>query len=224
MGYATNAKVGLTVNGGDVTFKEVRIADKTGSDAFFKILGGTVTVSNSFYCSDIASTTNLVEIDGGTLDTTNFDYVRIGRSNDSEATFHVKSGTWNTKAFLVGGQTKNSTSANAYANVTAQLIIDGGNVTATEDSNVGANYGDNCTSRLVINGGTLFINANCLYIGDSGPGELIMNGGTLQMKSTDDYGVTLGTSSPGMTSARSRSMVERSSPRNSVSNTSSLEA
>ena len=189
LGYADNAKVGLILNGGNLTITDARIADKAGVDATLQILAGTFKATSSFYASDIANSTNLIQIKGGTLDTTGPDYVRIGRSNDSAARIQLDSGAWNTKAFLVGGNTKESN--NTYSNVTAEIVVDGGTLTATENCFIGANTGENVVSRMIVNDGEVYINANCLYVGDYGPGELTVNGGLLQLKNSD-YGLNIG--------------------------------
>ncbi len=189
LGYADNAKVGLILNGGNLTVTDARIADKAGVDATLQIFAGTFKATSSFYASDIANSTNLIQIKGGTLDTTGPDYVRIGRSNDSAARIQLDSGAWNTKAFLVGGNTKEGN--NTYSNVTAEIVVNGGTLTATENCFIGANTGENVVSRMIVNNGEVHINANCLYVGDYGPGELTVNGGFLQLKNSD-YGLNIG--------------------------------
>ena len=190
IGCADNAVAGLELAGGSLTAAKVRVANKTGATGTLQVTGGTLTATDSFLVSDIANTTAEVVVDGGTLDTTAVDYVRIGRSNNASATVRLESGTWNTKSFLVGGDAKKT--ANDYANVTAKLIVNGGTLNASGDCSVGANAGENAVSEMIVNGGAVNFGTGYFYLGDGAPGTFTLNGGTVTMQNSDNGGFSFG--------------------------------
>jgi len=193
MGYTSNAVANVFMNGGAMTVSKGRVAGgEENSDATLAISNGTFTASSSMlivsgnygYCD------GTVVVDGGTLVTTGPDYVRIGENGtNSTALLHMKSGTWNTKSFLVGGPTK--TTASDKPGLLATLLVDGGTINASANCSIGANVGEGCRSEMIINGGAVNINNDNLYVGDGGPGYLTINGGSLTMKDTS-YGVAFG--------------------------------
>ena len=188
MGYVKNANVKVLMNGGSVSVADGRIGGggADGSRGTLVMSNGTFTATNSLYIVSGGKTggAGTLVVDGGTLVTTGPDYVRIGENNkQATALFQMKSGTWNTKSFLVGGAKKKT--ANSYAGLMASLVVDGGTVTASGDCSIGANIAADARSEMIVNGGSVTINANCLYVGDGGPGYLTVNGGSLTMKDTD---------------------------------------
>ena len=194
LGYSEGAKADFLLDGGSVTAKSGRVVGGgDNAEATLAISNGTFTATESLYVLSGAKTGGDAKLilDGGTLVTTAPDYVRIGESGtDGTALMQVKSGTWNTKSFLVGGQEKKK--ANNNPGVVATLQIDGGTVNVSADSSIGANVGEGARSEMIINGGTVNINANMLYVGDGGPGYLTVNGGELNIKDTADYGIGFG--------------------------------
>lgn len=194
IGNVAEANAEVVQKGGAVTVKSGRVVGGgDNAEATLAISNGTFTVTESLYVLSGANTGGDAKLilDGGTLVTTAPDYVRIGESGtDATALMQVKSGTWNTKSFLVGGQSKKT--ANNNRGVVATLQIDGGTVNVSADSSIGANVGEGARSEMIINGGTVNINANMLYVGDGGPGYLTVNGGELNIKDTADYGIGFG--------------------------------
>ncbi len=191
LGYSEGAKADFLLDGGAVTVKSGRVVGG-GNDveATLAISNGTFTATESLYVLSGAKTGGDAKLilDGGTLVTTAPDFVKIGESGtDATALMQVKSGTWNTKSFLVGGKDKKA--ANNNPGVVATLQIDGGTVNVSADSSIGANVGEGARSEMIINGGTVNINANMLYVGDGGPGYLTVNGGELNIKDSADYGI-----------------------------------
>jgi len=194
LGYSANAKADFLLDGGAVTVKSGRVVGGgDNAEATLAISNGTFTATESLYVLSGAKTGGDAKLilDGGTLVTTAPDFVKIGESGtDGTALMQVKSGTWNTKSFLVGGKDKRA--ANNNPGVVATLQIDGGTVNVSADSSIGANVGEGARSEMIINGGTVNINANMLYVGDGGPGYLTVNGGELNIKDTADYGIGFG--------------------------------
>ena len=194
IGNVAEANAEVVQKGGAVTVKSGRVVGGgDNAEATLAISNGTFTATESLYVLSGANTGGDAKLilDGGTLVTTAPDYVRIGESGtDATALMQVKSGTWNTKSFLVGGQEKKK--ANSNKGVAATLQIDGGTVNVSADSSIGANVGEGARSEMIINGGTVNINANMLYVGDGGPGYLTVNGGELNIKDTADYGIGFG--------------------------------
>ena len=195
VGYTTGGRAEFVMKGGNVTVAKPRVAgandDLVGTIA---ISNGTFTVTESLYITSggNAGATGKLIVDGGTLDTTAPDYVRIGQnSKQATAMLQVKSGTWNTTSFLVGGETKKA--AGSYAGLMAYLIVDGGAVNASGYCSIGANIAADARSEMIVNGGSVNINSENLYVGDGGPGYLTINGGTLTMKdSVSSHGINFG--------------------------------
>ena len=197
VGYTTGGTAKLVINGGNVTAYKPRVAGgKDNLTSTVIISNGTLKATESLHIAAGGKTgcNGTLIVDGGTLDTSvaSSDHdVLIGQNNtQATALLQVKSGTWKTKTFLVGGAAKRSAS-NSYPGLHASLVVDGGTVTASGDCCIGANIAEDGRSEMIINGGSVNINANNLYAGDGGPGYLTVNGGELTMKDTD-YGVAFG--------------------------------
>ena len=195
VGYTTGGKAEFVMKGGNVIVAKPRVAGaKDNLVGTIAISNGTFTATDSLHISAGGNTgaTGKFIVDGGTLDTTAPDYVRIGQNNkQATALLQVKSGTWNTKSFLIGGETKKV--ANSYAGLMASLIVDGGTVNATDYCSIGANIAADARSEMIVNGGNVNINSENLYVGDGGPGYLTINGGTLTMKdSSSSNGINFG--------------------------------
>ena len=193
LGYMAGGKAEYVQNGGTVTVKQGRVAGGgDGNEASLTLNGGTFKATEDFFILSGAKSgcKATVTVDGGTLDTTAPGFVKIGESGtDGTALLHMKSGTWNTKSFLVGGTNKKT--ANNMPGTVATLLVDGGTINATADCSVGANAGDGGRSEMIISNGTVNISANVLYVGDGAPGYLTVCGGELNIKDTD-YGLGLG--------------------------------
>ena len=193
VGYTTGGRAEFVMKGGNVTVGKPRVAGaKHNLVGTVAISNGTFTVTDSLHISagGYTNATGKLIVDGGTLVTTAPDYVRIGQnSKQSTALLHVKSGTWNTKSFLVGGETKQA--EGSYPGLMASLVVDGGTVTASANCQIGANIAADARSDMIVNGGSVNINADNLYVGDGGPGYLTINGGTLTLKNSD-YGLSFG--------------------------------
>ncbi len=196
IGNVADADVEVVLNGGSVTTANGRVGG--GNDRVsgtLAISNGTFTATGTLLVLPGAKTggTALLEVNGGTLVTTGPDFVRIGDSGTaSTGVLHMVSGTWNTKSFLVGGSAKKgSGNPVSYTGLDAKIVVDGGTVNVSGDSSIGANIGADSRSEMIVNGGDVNINANCLYVGEGGPGYLTVNGGNLTMKDSD-YGVSLG--------------------------------
>lgn len=218
LGYdASHAAANLEIDSGTYSSGYIRIGNVAEANAEVVQKGGAVTVANGRVGGGNNAVTGalalsngtftatsslimlpgekeggkaLVEVNGGTLVTTEPGFIIIGeKCHNATGTFRMVSGTWNTKSFLVGGSEK-KTKGN-YPGLEAYLVVDGGTVTASADCSIGANIGDGARSEMIVNGGNVNINANVLYVGDGGPGYLTINGGSLTMKNSD-YGVSLG--------------------------------
>ena len=193
VGYTTGGHAEFVMKGGNVTVGKPRVAGKKDNlVGTVTISNGTFTVTDSLHISAGAATgvTGKLIVDGGALVTTAPDYVRIGQnSKQSTALLQMKSGTWKTKSFLVGGTYKKE--ANSFPGMMASLIVDGGTVTASGDCSIGANIADDARSEMIVNGGSVNLNSSSFYVGDGGPGYLTINGGSLTMKDSD-YGLSFG--------------------------------
>lgn len=164
-------------------------ADSTGSTLFqnfnngkivydeLAVLGGQVRVNTK---STSAFEWSATDPSYGIAASNNNLYV-CNSSSYSPSSLTIKSGTYAFSKFEI---------ANADGGTDGTLTIDGGYLYVKSDSNI--SYKTGATGAMIVNGGEVFVDANMLYVGNTGPGSLTMNGGKLRMKETDSYGVGLG--------------------------------
>ena len=197
----------LTLRNGAKMFNEqVRVGNSAaGYTAKLLIEGGAeythvATPYNLFFIVSDKSGTGVVEVDGGTFKalSSNSDFkVSIGGNGNSDASFNMKGGTAEMTAFVVGGVCDKKSNSNQYyirtdrneSGMTARLNVSGGTLTVHQNSIIGANTSADAVAELNISGGKVNIDAECLYVGETGNASLTMTGGELVFKDTQ-YGLT----------------------------------